>query len=61
MASVVLCVFCRVKDHHNLLHYLLLLKETCVRQVVLDKWLPLNQSSFFDEDEKKTRRVSHGT
>ena len=31
------CVFRRVKDHRNLLHYSPLLKNTCVRQVVLDK------------------------
>ena len=37
-----LCVFfCRVKDHHNLLHGSPCLKKTCVRQVVLDEWLPL--------------------
>ena len=39
-ASFALGVFRRVKDHHSLLHYSPLLK-TCVRQVVLDKWLPL--------------------
>ena len=33
-ASFVLCVFCRVKDHHDLLHDSPLLKNTCVRQVV---------------------------
>ena len=36
------CVFVgHVKDHHNLLNYSPLLKNTCVRQVVLDKWFPL--------------------
>ena len=33
------------KDHHDLLHSSLLLKRTCVRQVVLDKWFPLNERS----------------
>ena len=46
-ASFVLCVFCRVKDHHKLLHYSSLLKKTCVKQVVLDKWLPLTPGSPF--------------
>ena len=31
------CVFRRVKDHRNLLHYSPPLKKTCFRQVVLDK------------------------
>ena len=30
-----------VKDHRDLLNCLSRLKKTCVRQVVLDKWLPL--------------------
>ena len=34
-------LFNSVKDHHTLLHnHSPLLKKTCVRQVVLDKWLP---------------------
>ena len=33
--------FRRFKDHRALLHYSPLLKKTCVRQVVLDKWFPL--------------------
>ena len=41
-ASFVLRVFRSVKDHHNLLHYSICLKKACVRQVVLDKWFPLN-------------------
>ena len=40
-ASFVSCVFHRVKNHHGLLHDSPLLKNTCVRQVVLDKWFPL--------------------
>ena len=40
-ASFVLCVFRGVKDHHNLQPYVPLLRKTCVRQVVSDKWLPL--------------------
>ena len=36
-ASFVLCVFCRVKDHHKLLHDSSSLKKTCVRQGVLDE------------------------
>ena len=57
-ASFVLCVVCRVKDHHNSLHYESLSSQynkSCVRQVVLDKWLPLplvipvsvNKHSFY--------------
>ena len=39
------CVFFRsVKDQLNLPHYLSLLKNTCVIQVVLDKWFPLTQA-----------------
>ena len=50
-ASFVLCAFRRVKDHHSLLPDSPLLKKAysstrlrkaCVRQVVLDKRLPLN-------------------
>ena len=44
-ASFGLCVFCRVKDHHNLLHYSPLLKKASVRQVVLDKLFPLIRGS----------------
>ena len=43
-ASFVLCVFRRVKDHCNLLYYSSLLKNTCIRQVVLDKCFPLERS-----------------
>ena len=32
-ASFVLCVFRRVKDHHNSLHYSQLLKKSCARRV----------------------------
>ena len=41
-ASFVLCVFRRVKDHHNLLHHSPPLKKACARQVVLDEWFPVN-------------------
>ena len=40
-ASFGLCAVCRFKDHHMLLHYSPRLKNTCVRQVVLDKCFPL--------------------
>ena len=40
-ASFVLCASRRAEDHHKLLHYSPLLKNTCVRRVVLDKWFPL--------------------
>ena len=30
-----------VKDHHELLHHSPRLKNTCLRQAVLDKWSPL--------------------
>ena len=39
-ASFASCVFRRVKGRHNLLHDSPLLKNTRVRQVVLDKWFP---------------------
>ena len=41
-ASSVLCAFRCVKDHHHLPNCLSLLKSTCVRQAVLDKWFLLN-------------------
>ena len=41
-ASFVLCVVYSVKDHHTLPDCSQLLKNTRVRQVVLDKWLPVN-------------------
>ena len=40
-ASFVVCAVSGVNDHHNLQNYSPLLKKTCVRQVVLDKWFPL--------------------
>ena len=40
-ASFVSCVFRRAKDRHNSLQHSPLMKQVCVRQVVLDKWLPL--------------------
>ena len=40
-ASFVVCAVYGVKDHHDLQIYSPLLKKTCVRQVVLDKWFPL--------------------
>ena len=45
-ASFVLCVLRCVKDHHNLLQYSSVLKNTCVIEVVLDKWFPLIEGSF---------------
>ena len=39
------CVFRSAKDHHNLLHDSQLFKKTCVRQVVLDRWFPLNHTN----------------
>ena len=44
-ASVCSCAVYSVKDHRTLRIYSALLKETCVRQVVLDKWFPLNSSN----------------
>ena len=41
-ASFVLCVVRCVKDHYKLLDDCQLLKKSCVRQVVLRKWFPLN-------------------
>ena len=43
-ASFVLCVRGHVKDHHNSLQSWPRLKKTCVRHLVLDKWLPLSGS-----------------
>ena len=40
-ASYVSCAFRPVKDHHNVLRSSPLLKKACVRQVVLDKLLPM--------------------
>ena len=46
-ASFVLCVCCsRVQDHYNVLHYSPISKKTSVRQVVIDKWLPLNSAQI---------------
>ena len=42
-ASLASCLFRRVKDRHNLLHDSPRLKNNCVRQVVLDKWFPLEE------------------
>ena len=39
---VCVCAVYSVKDQHNLPNCLPLLRKTCVRQVVLDKWFPLN-------------------
>ena len=46
MRPRLLCVFRRVKDYHDLLHYSQLLKNICVRQVVLDKCFPLRNHSL---------------
>ena len=35
----------RVKEHHNVLRSSPRLKKACVRQVVLDRWFPLDPSS----------------
>ena len=45
-ASFVLWLFRRVKDRHNSLRYSPLLKKSCVRQVVLDKWFPLTKGAL---------------
>ena len=54
-ALFVVCVAYSVKDHKDLLHYLQLLKKTCVRQVVLDRWFPLESGS-----NKRGREVESG-
>ena len=41
------CVVRRVKDHRKLPKYSPLLKKTCVRQVVLDKWFPSSLAPVF--------------
>ena len=43
----VLCVFLSVKDHHELLHSSPRLKNTCVRQVVSDKWFPVKIADVY--------------
>ena len=40
-ASAVSYLFCRVKDHHKLLHDSSLSKKACFRRAALDKWFPL--------------------
>ena len=52
---ICVCVFRRVKDHHNLLEYSPLLKNTCVRRVVLDKWFPLSIGRTFDHAHRPYR------
>ena len=42
----VLCAVYGVKGHHTLPNELRLLKNVCVRQVVLDKWFPLTLPAF---------------
>ena len=44
-ASSVFCTAYSVKDHHKLPNYSPLLRKTCVRQEVLDKWFPLVQTA----------------
>ena len=39
-----------MEDHHTLLHDRPRLKNTCVRQVVLDNWFPLNLSNIIQND-----------
>ena len=39
-------IACLIQSYLHLLHYSPLLKKTCIRQVVLDKWLPLNGVSW---------------
>ena len=46
-ASLVLCVFCRVKEYHNVLHSSPHLNKTCGRHVVLDKWFQLRYYELF--------------
>ena len=56
-----LCVFSRVKDHHNLLHYSPRLKKACVRSVVLDKRFPLSRGGAHAEvdiDESLERETT---
>ena len=43
-ASLVSCVLRRVKDQYNLLYHSPRLKNTCVRQVVLDTWFLLKSA-----------------
>ena len=45
-ASFVLCVVCRVKDHHNLLHYSPLLKKTWVRLSSVRQVVPPDLTSL---------------
>ena len=52
MASFVVHVVRRVKDHHGLLHSSPVLKKTCVRRVVLDKLFPLSKGKSPRDSEK---------
>ena len=52
--SFLLCVLRRVKDHHMMLQYSLFLKNTCFRQVVLDKWFPLMTAPFLIRDSRSS-------
>ena len=45
-ASFVVSVFCRVKEHHNVPHSSARFKNTCVGQVVSDKWFPLREPAL---------------
>ena len=58
-ASFVLCVFRRVKDHHNLLHHSPLVKETSVGQVALDKWFPLILLQLYQGGARPIRALVH--
>ena len=44
-ASVVLCAVYIVKNPHSLRNDSPRSKKTCVRQVVLDEWLPLSEDA----------------
>jgi hypothetical protein len=47
MASSDSCVDRRVRDHRDLLDYSPLLKNTRVKQVVVDKWSPLKHHAVY--------------
>ena len=53
------CVFRRVREHRTLLQCSPLLKKTSAGQVVLDKWLPMNDYSKTSSNHLNTRKQTN--
>ena len=56
IASFVVCAVYNVQDQHNLPNDSPLLKNTCIRQVVLDKCFPPNKGSVAFADTGMGRK-----